>query len=957
MKQNVSNCETVLLGWDAPLLPRVAGLLRQRFASTGELDLSEVICVLPSGRGTDRLRNLVQFEAEQSQLRLLPPELITVGQLASRLFRPPRPIASDFEQVLAWAHVLMQRRAEELRPLLTHVPTGDSITAWLELAGTIQRLHTDLASEDLTFDDVAAASESDQERQRWTLLGELFDAYLGSIDDAGLADPYRSSRQAVDSSQCRSDKIIVLVGTTDLNESLVAMLRSLNHGAAEREASIIALIAAPASDAFRFDEFGNVDTQSWLDHELNIQDHQLVSASDVSDQSRAVTETIADYANRYSADEVTIGVTDESLVAPIEVQLRGCGVCSYRHLGWAISETAVGRLFQLTANHLQRRTWQSLAALVRHSDVHALITEKLEARQGDNDWLIQLDQMLSCHFPVRVDEPLPVAAVNDFPLAARVPSVVDSWLAPLLQHSQPGQPLARWSVEIGKWLDATYHRAKTSPDGRFRTSMALDATRRMIQRCSSLHPRLDAAVSGDGAIEMIAGRLREQRVAESAKPDDVEILGWLDLALDDAPAMVIAGMNHPFVPAAVTSDPFLPGSLRTRLSMADNERRYARDTHALQLILASRPDTRLIVGRTGADGSPTPPSRLLAAASPEDTARRVRHLFDVRREIVSVRHRWDDGPASTRLPIPSLPADEFEVTTMSVTAFRDYLVCPYRFFLRHVLKMRPVDDATGELAANQFGDLIHGALENFGKSPDKNETEAAKIEAAMVQHLHDYAKRNYGDATAMAVKLQVKQAERRIETVARRQSERIADGWEIRMTEASVAEAATDDSDAAIIHVDGKPMGLRGRFDRIDYQPSTGRWAILDYKTHGHKPEKKHLKHEGDITEWIDLQLPLYRMMIPFLRLDAPVDCVELGYFNISEKEEQTKINIAQFDEDLLRKAEEQIQTCIRDIRDKKFEPTEERVPFDDYDMILQTGVAQSMLQMASSESDTEISE
>jgi ATP-dependent helicase/nuclease subunit B len=48
--------------------------------------------------------------------------------------------------------------------------------------------------------------------------------------------------------------------------------------------------------------------------------------------------------------------------------------------------------------------------------------------------------------------------------------------------------------------------------------------------------------------------------------------------------------------------------------MSDNERRLGRDIYALHLILSTRSHVRLIVGRSGVDGSPTPPSRLLAAA-------------------------------------------------------------------------------------------------------------------------------------------------------------------------------------------------------------------------------------------------------------------------------------------------------------------------------------------------------
>lgn len=206
----------------------------------------------------------------------------------------------------------------------------------------------------------------------------------------------------------------------------------------------------------------------------------------------------------------------------------------------------------------------------------------------------------------------------------------------------------------------------------------------------------------------------------------------------------------------------------------------------------------------------------------------------------------------------------------------------------------------------------------------------------------------------MAVKLQVKQAEKRLQVVAAKQAQRIAAGWKIHMTEASVSEEPTKDTDAAIVYVDGRPMGLRGRFDRIDHHPQTGRWAILDYKTHGHKPEKKHLKGKGAEAEWIDLQLPLYRMMIPFLRIDANPADVQLGYFNISEKDEETNINIAQFEEAMMQKALRLIEDCIRRILDQQFGYTHDRVPFDDYAMILQTGVTQSLMSYAMQDSDTE---
>jgi len=126
-------------------------------------------------------------------------------------------------------------------------------------------------------------------------------------------------------------------------------------------------------------------------------------------------------------------------------------------------------------------------------------------------------------------------------------------------------------------------------------------------------------------------------------------------------------------------------------------------------------------------------------------------------------------------------------------------------------------------------------------------------------------------------------------------------------------------------------------------------WAILDYKTHGHPPEKKHLRKTKEGTQWIDLQLPLYRMMIPYLGIKAEPSSVRLGYFNISAKDEETKVNEANFSEALMLQAEELVKQCVRNILNGNFEPTSERVEYDDYESILQTGVASRLLNLAAS--------
>ena len=964
MKLFSTSCETVYLGWDAPLLPRAAGFLRERFTVRSDCDLRGMICVLPSSRGVQRFKRLLSHEMESQGLQYSPPRVITIGQLAECLHTPEIPVALELEQTLAWASVLRSQHPDQLKPLFPVIPPTELIGPWLELASTMRRLHEDLSASEMTFRSVVDVTETDSEKRRWELLSGLFDQYLKTLSLAGVCDPNWARREAVLHGACRSQGKVVLVGTSDLSNAMVGMLRA-------QEEDLISLVAAPESDSWRFDEFGCVETKGWLDHHLPLKDEQLVSAGDVADQAMAVAASLAALGDEFSTDQVTVGVTDESQVGPVEIELRGCGLGTTRNLGWPISQTAVGRLLQLTSTFLQRRNWQSLASLVRHADVARYISKQL-GQLTTSDWLTELDRLLSNHYPVRTRDALSPEALGSYPQAIEVLKIVELWLADFMGSDQS---IAKWSSVIEAWLDVVYDDRNADEivvqesDGRSvpenvangggqgnqdavvdatvskrnptRTQRAFETVKRLTKRFESLNADLDLILNGSAALEMLSGRLADARVSDAGDRDDVKILGWLDLALDDSAAMVVIGLNHPFVPGAVTSDPFLPGALRSKLRMADNERRYARDVYAMHVMLASRDSIQFIVGRRAADQTPTPPSRLLAATEPTHAARRVRNLLDGSQDAMLVEHAWDRTIEGGELTIPLLPelGAAGRVRTMSVTAFRDYLDCPYRFYLRHVLKLRPMDDATGELAANQFGDMVHGALETFGDSPDRDETECGKIEQALLSHLHDYVDKHYGSAVSSAVTLQVSQAERRLKAVAKEQAKRIDQGWTIH-----ASEAAVNESDGAGIEVDGMTMGLRGRFDRIDYHAQTGRYAILDYKTHGHLPEKKHLKKVDGVYQWIDLQLPLYRMMVPFLGIKEDPASVELGYFNISEKDEETRINIADFTEEQMAEAVEIIQGCVRGIWAEQFEPTGERVQYDDYEMILQSGVASRLM-------------
>ena len=83
-----------------PLLPRSVASLRDRFAAKGRWDLSSIICVLPGSRAVQRLQALLRWEAEEHDLDLQLPQILTVGQLPELLYRAKSPIAFTTRNIL-----------------------------------------------------------------------------------------------------------------------------------------------------------------------------------------------------------------------------------------------------------------------------------------------------------------------------------------------------------------------------------------------------------------------------------------------------------------------------------------------------------------------------------------------------------------------------------------------------------------------------------------------------------------------------------------------------------------------------------------------------------------------------------------------------------------------------------------------------------------------------------------
>lgn len=938
--------QRVWFDWGRPCLPQAAEWLVldwQRRAAGGEgsasslpghCDGSRAVCVLPGRRAGRMLLGLLLEECGRQGLSLSPPRILTPGAMVDALLPSKARRASAMESRLAWMTVLREAPPEAVEPLAPATPSRDDAEAWLHLAGTIARLHEDLAGAGRSFADARAAVEhmelaGEREQQRWQTPTELHATYLERLRAIGLCDPHEARREALAQETVSSEiHQVVLIGVAELN----AVQRQAVQRCGDRA---VALVHAPESMADRFDELGCVDSARWTEARLDIEDERIIIAERPDDQAQAALRAIAGFEGRFSAAEITIGLGDEQLGPTMAQAADWAGLAVRSPAVQAMAQTAPLRLLGAIADWLSDQRFERFANLLRHPDLESHLRSPLRRNGADasdaiHDWLTLLDRSFNDHLMDRLSE----GWLGVGPRAAQLKQVYDAVNRLLQPLAASRRALGGWSEPILQVLTSIYGNRPTrrgSPP-QLATINACLALRDALAELSAAPHQLQPSVDAPSAIRIASDMISQQPVAADLGDDEIEVLGWLELHLDPAPALVLMGVNDGAIPSSATADPFLPDSLRSRLGLVNNAQRLARDAYALSAILASRAAVTLIAGRRDAAGDPLPPSRLLLACDEALLPARVLRLCDEKQARAwSLPQGLPPPTADSAFTVPDL-RDLQPPEAMRVTWFREYLQCPYRFALRRLVGIQSLDDAAVELDPARFGTLAHQVLCAFGSEAALAECcDPQRLERRLIELLHQVAADHYGPAPRAAIRVQVARLEQRLRAFASAEAAHRAEGWAIRHCELELEEGA-------VLDVPGQAdMPLRGKVDRVDFNSRTGEWMILDYKTSdaGHGPLRKHHGSERIGEEWLDLQLPLYRHLARTLGIEGTV---RLGYVLLPKHPPERAFALAEWSDDQLAAAIDKAREVVREIRAGTFAPNGDyHGDFDEFARICQT--------------------
>lgn len=919
----------IFLGWHKP----VSKLSAERLLSFGKdgsfnaIDLSHLLIVVPTRQSGRLLENELLKIAENKKSVLFPPEFKT----PLNLLELHENSADSINEITAMMEALT--KCGDLSTLFPKgVPQKDA--GRYEAAKTICTLRSTLAEQGMKISDAAENQYiKENEPQRWQDLCLLEQTYKEVLKGRGLIDRTDALISASKNpSHIASERVIVVSVPDPLPLAMNAIIKI------DETVPVEIWINAPENEKESFDDYG-IPKENRFDILPDIPDDNISIVRKPSDASEKVIQILSEK-NDLTVDDIGLALFTEELFNPLIDSFEERGFKTYNPAGESCGEGVLSSLIKDFLQLLVEDNYDALASLCRNPH----FTESLDSINRDK-FIAKLDKFHDEILPVDskrfYSEVLKISDTSEFNYLKK--SILK--FPKTLINVFAGNEIDNYIEILLNFLVEIYLEPKAFLNSEQKEIFELKVKKisSQLQEFKNIVSSLN--ISEKEAVRLLIANIDKAAVYPPHSSDSIPLQGWLEMNWSPAGNIILAGFNEGFIPESITSDLILPESARRALNLKNNSQRMTRDLFLMRTLVESRHDNlHIIVLKTNSLGDPLKPSRILFACKREKIINRALFLFG------------EDSPQSAELAslsekiemptlTPLLPENQIE--RISVTAFKNYLSCPFRFYLEKLLDMKHLYGNANQMDSMVFGTLCHWALEQYGKNYNGDQFSVEDVKEFIISKLEQKINEKYGHKPALAIQLQFENAKRRLEKAAVVEVENRIEGWEIVACEHSV-EINIDD------------ILVSGKIDRIEYNPKIKSWRIIDFKTSAKAdaPDKLHFGRDADESDpkffsfkvkegkpaklWKNLQLPLYIKL-----LDASNDLIssdgtvfnssmlnfELGYFNLPDAVSETGLSLwKNYTSDVTESAFRCAQEVIRLLKSKVFWPPADKVDYDNFE-------------------------
>ena len=919
------------LGWDQPFLSAAAKWLQEHHLQQA-LGMTNDTLVLVSGKETGRqLQSILVANAAVEDRALALPPIETTAQCIDRLMVGRDRIANPTMTLVATSTVLRTISPEIVEPIIgPRRPSENDPSAWLSLSKQVCSTLSTLTGGALSplrtsWSQDAQSLLTDAAARRFDALHAVQEHVKNLLleDDFHLPDSKKLELlNGTVPPDVENIQHVVLVGTSDL----AGMATKLIDRLCACEVSVDSLIRAPECESDHFDSYGCVDVEYWSQATIEIPEECIKVAGSPSNQAASVIQQLSNIKDDYSSNEIVVSSTDEAAIPIIQRHFSGYGIANRFAGGKPVLQFPAAVLLKAVSTLVSTNTFCAYAAFVRHPDIAHLL-------EVEESTIKALDEYSTMFVPEYVDPSKWITPRRKFDGSDELVALhkgVFELLQACMELQQNKASLATCSSTVRSLLlqiygDETLEQGDQKLASLQKLFGEMDRLDTLPKNILNQVGNVDVATT----INLILDNLEGTSIPDQTDSAAIETMGWLEAMTTCAPCLIVVGMSADLVGGNNPGDTFFPDTLRGAMGLETIDRRLARDAHAItamQKARAGHGDMTWIVARKNIDGDPlTPSPLLLRCGDARSLANRAKRLVvSLERELPEVPRQYmpDETGSGIQMPLPrDFPSKPVE--KISVTAFKDYISCPYRFWLKHVLGLRLVEAGETELDPKLFGSLVHKTVERFGKNKAvRDSCDVQEIQQSLSNTLDAVVNDFFGERVSGMVRVQVELARYRLNQVGAHQAKSVEEGWRILCSEKYLRKE---------LLIEGKSMIISGCIDRVDVHID-GRIRVLDYKTGTTSANADHFKARDG--EWINLQLPLYRLLlseIPELaEYDTSNSNVDLGYFRIGDQESTIGVDMLDLPAIAMDAVDDIITSTVCSIQNGEFSESP-RVPAPKY--------------------------
>ena len=892
------------ISWQSPFLEQVAKEEFELAISLGSnsekiIDFSNTIYIVSTKRSLRKLSESFVLQAHTLGYTLVPPQILTLTTFFNNLILGN--VITNFEETkivdeltakTVWAQILKDSNKDVKKTIFGESALLNSPRALYELAEEIYNLSLEFLSLGKSITDY---SNTLLQSETYSALTELEEEFERRIESEGLISLNSALKEILDkdtisiNNQSELYTNIIFLGVTRIPLAVKKLIEKLR---AEKSHYIY----ADQSYEEYFDQLGCIDIQKWSSAKINTNKKEVFNlVEDYFQLKTKVVDKVANSGQKYSIDEVSLAVCNDELIPWLSHELKDKGVATTYGLGHKVTSTESCRLLQLINEYLKERNFSILADILRLPTFHKYINFQLKEASLNYLRLKELDLFFEKNLTYKITKNLKDVRLN----------FIDEYL---INKFNGVKNIAN---EIKKIFDIKKYSAFEEQDyiQYYSCTKIID----FLNFHASFFDKFELFKDEREKLEVVLYLLQSEEFPEFPENEALQITGWLDLPYLSTKSAIVCGFESNNIPDKIKTDRFLPNSLRKELDLEDNDYRVARDCYFLKTVLESKDDIKILISKYQFEGNAVFPSLLYFKCEEDEVIDRLKSYIalesDKKKQESNTDNNIDRKIIYDFKELSTQIIEQIDVANMqlSITGLNDYLKCPFRFFLKNILKLKISDDSDKELGFDQIGSIIH---EVFEKDSNQNRYSNVK-EEILLKELYsvlESIKSRYSESYLPSVEINFLGIKEILKLYPDFQREREKAGWVNVYKEREFISKLNN-------------VVIKGRIDRIDYNPKSKIVSLIDFKTGSADKALKLRKRNG---EWINLQLPLYyKLFIDNLsNLDLFNDKEIVGYeLALVTFKDKINYSVANLKDDDITSAIVKAEEIISKISAKEFLP------------------------------------